>query len=145
MDKVSIKKEFIVDYIRAAKRRLDNAKEAFDENDYAYTIRVCQEIVELCFKALLRKYGFIVPKSHDLRKDIKENLDLFSKEFADNFKVLNILSRDLRNFREEAMYGDEDNNIAPSKLFDKKNVLKYLNDTQLCFELSINELKEFLK
>ena len=144
MVREEVKKEFVKDYINAAKRRLTNAKEAFEDGDYAYTMRVSQEIVELCFKAVLRRFGFVVPKTHDLRNDIKEILDLVSEDFRNNFKMLNILSRDLRNFREEALYGDEDNDIAPSQLFTRKEVLGYLNKTQKCYDLTINELEDLL-
>ncbi|RLI23707.1 hypothetical protein DRO58_08680, partial [Candidatus Bathyarchaeota archaeon] len=51
-------------YLRQAKARLEDAKEAFLESNYPYAVRLSQECVELSLKAVLKAVGIEYPKIH---------------------------------------------------------------------------------
>jgi HEPN domain-containing protein len=63
------KKLFVKNYLDSSKRRIKNSREALEEGDYSYVIRNCQEIVELCSKSLIMRWGFVVPEKHDIKKE----------------------------------------------------------------------------
>ncbi|MEM3563261.1 MAG: HEPN domain-containing protein [Candidatus Jordarchaeaceae archaeon] len=53
-------------YIYQASSRVKDAREALDEKNYPYAVRLSQEAVELSLKAVLRLVGIEYPKIHDL-------------------------------------------------------------------------------
>lgn len=58
--------EMAKSYVRQAEERLRHAKEAFEEGNYPYVVRQCQEAVELLLKAALRIVGVEPPKWRDV-------------------------------------------------------------------------------
>ena len=139
------KKKFIRDYFKIAKRRLRYVLDAFDEEDYNYVVRECQTVVEICSKALILRWGFVVPEKHNLANELEDDKDLFSKEFQNNISFVKRLSKRLREQREKALYGDVNLKKSPYELYTKESTEKYLKDTQKFYELCKNELKDFLE
>ncbi|MDK6028910.1 HEPN domain-containing protein [Ignisphaera sp. 4213-co] len=64
-------------YIEEAEKRLRVAEMMLKEKSYAYTIRQCQEAVELSLKAALRLVGVEPPKWRDVGPVLVE----FSERF----------------------------------------------------------------
>ncbi|MEM5766634.1 MAG: HEPN domain-containing protein [Candidatus Aenigmatarchaeota archaeon] len=80
-------------YLRQAEERLKPGKEAFEDGNYPYTIRECQEAVELSLKAALRIVGIEPPKIHDVGPLLRKNLHLFPDWFKQNINRMATISR----------------------------------------------------
>ncbi|QIW22758.1 HEPN domain-containing protein [Sulfolobus sp. S-194] len=106
-------------YVRQAEERIKHAKEAFNEGNYPYTVRQCQEAVELLLKASLRYVGIEPPKLHDVGYILKREKNRFPQWFQEKIDELAYYSRVLRNEREPAMYGDEETGASPEELYSK--------------------------
>jgi len=63
--------------MRNAKERIELAKISLGRGFYNNVIRLCQESIELCLKAILRLYNIEYPKSHDVGFLLKEYSNLF--------------------------------------------------------------------
>lgn len=144
MDK-NIRKKFIKNYIRSSQRRLKNIDDALKENDFAYVVRVSQEIFELLSKSLLLKYNFVVPKTHNLSEDLDEVKELYSTNFQKEIYKIIKLSKELRRNREKAFYGDEEEGIAPDELYNKKQAQEYQKNTKWFYDIVIDELSDYLE
>jgi len=138
------KKDFIIDYLDSAKLRLNFSKRAISLNNYSYVVRECQEVAELCSKSLLLRFNFVVPKKHNLSFDLYEIKEMYSKEFQNKFKKIKFLLNKLRNEREISFYGDEDEEISPSKLYTKEEAETYLKQTNDFYNLVLKELNEYI-
>lgn len=104
-------------YLRQAEERLKHANEAFKDGNYPYTIRECQEAVELSLKAALRLVGIEPPKVHDVGPILRKNSNLFPDWFRENLNRMATTSRTLRREREASMYGDEELSLPPEEIY----------------------------
>ena len=66
-------------YLEEALRRIKTAKQALEEDAYAYCIRQSQEAVELALKGALRLVGIEPPKWHDVSPVLLEQHKRFPK------------------------------------------------------------------
>jgi len=62
--------------VRQAGERI-KPKEALNEGNYPYTVRQCQEAVELLLKAALRYVGVEPPKLHDVGPLLRKERNKF--------------------------------------------------------------------
>lgn len=101
-------------YLRTAAQIYAEAQSYFKKKIWHLVVRRCQESVELCLKAWLRKAGVEVPKIHDVGT-------LFKKEAArfPGFPIDLIVSssRRLREEREISFYGDDVTETAAEDLY----------------------------
>lgn len=135
------KEKFIKSYLENAKLRLKYSKDALNNTkNYNYVIRECQTIVELCSKALLLNIGQIVPQKHDLKDELNEAKKLFSKNIQDNLNLITKTSKHLRRQREISLYGDEDLDLPPDKLYTQNEAKNYFKDTEKIFTIINKEL-----
>ncbi len=128
-------------YLMQAEERLKHAKEALDSGNYPYTIRQCQEAVELSLKAALRLVGIEPPKLHDVGPIMRKNRSLFPKWFQESIDKMAMISRILRREREASMYGDEELDLPPEELYtmeDAKMAVEYC-------EFTLANCRELLK
>ncbi len=139
------KKDFINAYLNSSKLRLELCNSAFDKKAYDYVVRECQTVIELSSKALLIRWGQVVPEKHNLSKEISDLKELFSEDFQKNLYFIKIISTKLRSEREVSLYGDVDENISPDKLYTKEAAESFLKDTNFFYNLTYNELKFFLE
>ncbi len=139
------KEKFIKSYLENAKTRLDFIKLALKDGKYDYVIRECQEVVELCSKALIYSQGMVVPKIHNMAKEIDEIKDLFSENFQKEMPNYYILIRKLYSKRELAMYGDEVLGIPSTELFTKEDAKDYSDKTIDYYTQCLLELETYLK
>jgi len=114
--------------IRQAEERLKHAGEALTSGNYPYTVRQCQEAVELLLKAALRIAGIEPPKWHDVGPIIRRELDRFPQRFRDEVDFIVSASRRLRNERERSMYGDEETGLPPEELYTRLDAEQALSD-----------------
>jgi HEPN domain-containing protein len=111
-------------YVEEAERRIRIAEMMLREKAYAYSIRQCQEAVELLLKASLRLIGIEPPKWHDVGPILLEFSERFPDWFREKIPELAAISRWLRREREPSMYGDEELGLPPTKLYAEPYALK---------------------
>ncbi len=59
-------------HLKQAEERIKHSKEVFQDGNYPYVVRQCQEAVELLLKASLRLVGVEPPKWHDVGIILKQ-------------------------------------------------------------------------
>ncbi|MGC8596550.1 MAG: HEPN domain-containing protein [Thermocladium sp.] len=106
-------------YIRQAEERVKHAKEAFNDGNYPFTVRQCQEAVELFLKASLRIVGIEPPKWHDMGITLKRERERFPDWFRNEIDELASISRILTKERGTSMYGDEETGTPPELIYSK--------------------------
>ncbi len=132
-------------YLRQAKARLKDAKEALLEANYPYAVRLSQECVELSLKAVLKAVGIEYPKIHDVSDIILDFKDRFPKWFKTETEFLYQSSKILVKKRELSLYGGEEAFLTPEEVIGKKDAqdsTKRAEKTyQLCEKL-ITQIEE---
>ncbi len=118
---------------RQAKSRYRTMNEAFQNEDYSYTIRTAQECVELCLKALLISVGIDPPKWHDVGAILLEHISRFSSISKEVIDEMAFISRNLRGDREKSMYGDDILQLPPDRLYSKFDAKMAKNWTEKVF------------
>ena len=121
-------------YLRQAKERIKHAEEAFNDGNFAYVIRQCQESVELALKASLRLVGVEPPKFHDVGPVLKAKKDSFPEWFQSNINKMAFVSRTLGREREASMYGDEELSLPPDELYTDEDAKIALDGCKFVFE-----------
>ena len=129
-------------YIREAVRRIETARRALGEKAYAYCIRQSQEAVELLLKAALRLVGIEPPKWHDVGPVLVEFSSRFPEWFQSEIPQLAATSRWLRREREPSMYGDEELELPPDRLYTEPYARKALEATEHVYEVVKRLLEE---
>jgi len=108
-------------YLRQAKARLKDAKEAFLESNFPYAVRLSQECVELSLKAVLKAVGIEYPKVHDVSDVMVEVKERFPEWFRLELEFLRESSKVLVKKRELSLYGGEEAFLTPDEVIDKKD------------------------
>lgn len=103
------------DYLKRGANRLKAVQVLFDLESWADVVRECQEIVEICLKALLRMHHVEVPRIHDVSAVLEQHRDRFADPIVRRLDELTAISRELRRDRELAFYGSED--LTPSEFY----------------------------
>lgn len=109
-------------YLEKAKARIKVLGVLYTARDYSDVVREAQEIVELTLKALLRIAGLEPPKWHDVGPLLLKYRDRFPTLDGKTLTRLAQISKELREERELAFYGDE--NFIPSEEYSKKDAQK---------------------
>lgn len=117
-------------YLRQAEERLKHSKEAFESGNYPFTIRTCQEAVELSLKAALRIVGIEPPKIHDVGPILRRNSNFFPEWFRREINRMATISRTLRREREISMYGDEELSLPPEEIYSAEDAEKAIQDCE---------------
>ena len=118
----------IRDHIERAGKRLLAVEVLHREESWADVVRECQEIVELCLKALLRASGMDVPRIHDVSALIQAQESSIGEPARSAIEKLVTASRTLRRDRELAFYGSED--LTPSEFYTRQ-------DADSAFEMAL--------
>ena len=129
-------------YLRQARARLEDAKEAFPEANYPYAVRLSQECLELSLKAVLKAVGIDYPKIHD----VSDVLTAVRERFPDWFKVemgfLHESSKILVKKREISLYGGEEALLSPDEAIDKNDAEDALTRAEKTYKLCEKILTE---
>jgi HEPN domain-containing protein len=103
-------------YIKQAGARLDDAQDAYKEENYPYAVRLSQECVELSLKAALKAVGIEYPKVHDVSDVLLNVKQRFPSWFQAELDYLAESSKTLVKKRELSFYGGEDAFLSPDEV-----------------------------
>ena len=106
-------------YLRQARARLEDAKDASADANYPYAVRLSQECVELSLKAVLKLVGIDYPKIHDVSDILIEVKDRFPNWFKAEIDFLRDSSKILVKKREPSLYGSEEAFLSPDEVMNK--------------------------
>ncbi len=132
-------------YLRQAKARLDDAKEAYVDKNYPYVVRLSQECVELCIKASLKIVGIEYPKVHEVSDVLTDVSNRFPEWFKAEISFLRKSSKVLCGKREVSFYGGEEALLAPEEVINKEDAKDAVERAEKVYKLCNNlllELKE---
>jgi len=129
-------------YMRQAEARLKNAEEARAERNYPYTVRLSQECVELCLKAVLKAVGIEYPKIHDVSDILVDLKHRFPEWFQAETGFLSESSKILVKKREPSLYGGEEAFLSPEDIIGEKDAEDAIRRVRKTFELCQRLLEE---
>lgn len=122
-------------YLRQAKARLVDAKEAMQEENHPYAVRLSQECVEFSLKAVLKGVGIEYPKIHDVSDIFSEIRDRFPDWFKPEIGFLRESSKLLFKKWEPSMYGDEETTLSPNEVMSRDDAEDATNRAEKAFSL----------
>ncbi|MCZ7627079.1 MAG: DNA-binding protein [Candidatus Methylomirabilota bacterium] len=105
--------------MRQAESRKATLQVAMGEENWAYVVRLSQEIVELSLKAILNFVGVEPPKWHDVGTLMVKYSRRLPADIALRADELARISARLRENRERSMYGDELLGQGPDDLYGR--------------------------
>ncbi|MFQ5758246.1 MAG: HEPN domain-containing protein [Candidatus Bathyarchaeia archaeon] len=129
-------------YLRQAGARLEDAGEAYLEKNYPYTVRLGQECVELCLKAVLKAVGIEYPKVHDVSDVLVEVRERFPQWFKAETSFLSESSKILVKKREPSLYGGEEEFLSPEDVMNENDAEDALKRAEKTFKLCKRLLEE---
>ena len=114
------------DYLRRVRARRRALEILRAEASYADVVRESQELVELTLKGALRFVGADPPKRHDVRTALGRFLDRLPDEWRQAMEEVGGAAGRLAEERSHAFYGDEEQLIPASDLFDEEDAREAL-------------------
>ena len=114
------------DYLRRVRARRRALEVLRAEAAYADVVRESQELVELTLKEALRFVGADPPKRHDVRAALAQFLDRLPDEWRQAMEEVGRAAGRLAEERGHAFYGDEEQLIPASDLFDEEDAREAL-------------------
>ncbi len=133
-----------VAYLRQARPRFEDAKDALEEGNHAYAVRLSQECVELSLKAVLRAVAIDYPKVHDVSDVLVAVKDRLPRWFQAKLDFLAESSKVLVKKRELSFYGGEEEFLSPEDVIseaDARDAVSRAGKTlELCEKL-LNQLR----
>jgi HEPN domain-containing protein len=106
---------------RRAETVLREAERLCADGAWNLVVRRCQEAVELALKGALRAAGAEIPKVHDVSAALRRHADRLHPSLRESIDVLTEASRQLREERELAFYGDEESGTEAEALFNEQD------------------------
>lgn len=106
-------------YLRQARARLDDARDAIREENHPYAVRLSQECVELSLKAVLKVVGIEYPKVREVSDIFPEIRERFPHWFKTEIGFLSESSKLLFRKREPSLYGDEEALLPPNEVMSE--------------------------
>ncbi|KPV64434.1 MAG: HEPN domain protein [Candidatus Bathyarchaeota archaeon BA1] len=113
--------ELVESYRKQAEAALKAARIHYDNWNYTSCIHQAQLAVELTLKALLKKFTGDFPKIHDVGAALMEHAEKLPEPVKEKVGRLWFISKTLAAWREPSVYGLEARQVAPDKLFGKKD------------------------
>lgn len=132
-------------YMRQAEARLKNAQEAYAGRNHPYAVRLSQECVELCLKAVLKAVGIEYPKIHDVSDVLVESKQRFPEWFQAEMNFLSESSKILVKKREPSLYGGEEAFLSPEDLIGEGDARDAVRRAGKTFELCKRLMGELRK
>jgi HEPN domain-containing protein len=128
--------------MRQAGARLKDAKEALSDGNYPYTVRLSQECVELCLKAVLKAVGIEYPKVHDVSDVLVRVKERFPEWFRKEVGFLSECSQILESKREPSFYGQEGEGLSPEEVMSKDDAEDAVRRAERVFGICSRFLEE---
>jgi len=122
-------------YIRQAEARLKNAEGALAETNYPYAVRLSQECVELCLKAVLKVIGIEYPKIHDVSDVLLDFKHRLPQWFQQETEFLAKSSKILVKKREPSLYGAEETLASPEDIISEEDAEDALRRARKTFSM----------
>jgi hypothetical protein len=107
------------DYLAKVEVRLDALRLFLDRARYDDVVREGHEAIELLLKGALRFVGIDPPRRHDPAPVLLCHLERFPPRWRAEAVGIGALSERLFAERGHAFYGDEDDLVPPSELFEQ--------------------------
>lgn len=130
--------------MRQAGARLEDAEEAYPERNYPYAVRLSQECVELCLKAVLKAVGIEYPKVHDVSDVLVDVRRRFPEWFQAEIDFLSESSKILVKKREPSLYGGEEELLSPEDVMGKNDAEDAVERAEKTFKLCKKLIDELL-
>jgi HEPN domain-containing protein len=121
-------------YLAKARLRREVLDLLLSRGGHSDVVRVAQELVELCCKALLRAVAIEPPKWHDVGHILVDHAARFPEDVRERLPVVAAISRALRKEREFASYGDED--FIPTEQYDLAAAQRAIADASCVLALA---------
>jgi HEPN domain-containing protein len=107
------------DYLAKVEARVEALRLFLARGRYDDVIREAHEALELLLKGALRFVGIDPPRRHDPGAVLLRHLDRFPASWRDRAPAICEASEQLFAERGHAFYGDEDDLVPPSELFER--------------------------
>jgi HEPN domain-containing protein len=107
------------DYIAKVEARLEALRLFLSRNRYDDVVREAHEAMELLLKGALRFVGVDPPRRHDPAPVVARHIERFPSEWKEHIEEIQEISERLSAERGHAFYGDEDELLPPSELFEE--------------------------
>lgn len=119
--------------LQQALSSLESARKASRDSHWAFAVRSSQDASELSIKALLLTAGDDPPKIHDLGHVLRQEKDDLAELGLSESEVHRLAdsARDLAQDRSKSLYGDEENDIPATDLFDKNDAARAVQTAEL--------------
>ncbi len=112
-------KKIALDYLAKVRVRLMALRLFLEHQRYDDVMREAQEAVELLVKGALRFVGIDPPRRHEPAALLLEHIDRFPASWRARAEEIRGLSERLFSERGLSFYGDEDDLLPPSELFER--------------------------
>jgi HEPN domain-containing protein len=112
-------KKIARDYLGKVEARLEALRLFLTRGRNDDVIREAHEAMELLLKGALRFVGIDPPRRHDAAPILLRHLDRFPSDWQASGAEICAASERLFAERSHAFYGDEDDLVPPSELFDR--------------------------
>lgn len=122
-----------LNHIKRARRRLNESKAAFGNEDYLKTIEKGHISVQLSLQAVLRSVAVVMSHKHDVNDAFKIVNDKFPDWFSVEIPEFIRISRNLNTMNLRII---EMNNKPASEIFSKKETEEALIQAQKVFDSS---------
>lgn len=107
--------------LRQAEARLKDGREALQDENFPYCVRLSAECVELSLKAILKLVGIEYPKKHDVSDVLLLAINRFPDWFSDHAPRIAESNKILTKKREPALYGGEEAFLTPEDVISKED------------------------
>ncbi|MEM2087376.1 MAG: HEPN domain-containing protein [Thermoproteota archaeon] len=122
-------------YLKQAGARLSDAKDACQEGNYPYAVRLSQECVELSLKAVLKAVGIEYPKVHDVSDVLSSVEQRFPEWFQQELPYLSESSKILVKKREASFYGGEEAFLSQDEVIGEEDAEDAVERAEKAFTL----------
>ena len=112
-------KKIARDYLGKVEARLEALRLFLARGRHDDVIREAHEAMELLLKGALRFVGIDPPRRHDAAPVLLRHVDRFPADWQASAAEICAASERLFAERGHAFYGDEDDLVPPSELFDR--------------------------
>jgi HEPN domain-containing protein len=129
-------------YLRQAKARLEDAEDAVEEENHPYAVRLSQECVELCLKAVLKAVGIEYPKVHDVSDVLVDVKTRFPAWFRKEIDYMRESSKILVKKREPSLYGGEEAFLSPYEVISEADAHDAVKRARRTFQLCNRLIKQ---
>jgi len=121
--------------LRQAEARLKDGREAAQDKNFPYCVRLSAECVELSLKSVLKLVGIEYPKKHDVSGVFLAVINRFPEWFRNQVPKMAESNKILTKKREPALYGGEEAFLTPEEVISKEDATDAIKRAEETFNL----------